>query len=83
MATGRTVGEKHLDLAVLHPARRGRVLTLDARAALAFFDKACLIHNQHGVQIAQMLNHVGAQSIMELVGIPASTAQQVLDAVWR
>jgi hypothetical protein len=30
-----------------------------------------------------MIDHVDAQIVTDLVGIPAGTAQQVLDAVWR
>jgi hypothetical protein len=41
-----------------------------------------LVIDEHGVGIAQVLDHVGPQVVADGVGIPACAAQQPLHPVW-
>jgi hypothetical protein len=42
-------------LAVLCPARRSRVLALDAHALVALLQEAGLVHEEHSILVAEVL----------------------------
>jgi hypothetical protein len=41
-----------------------------------------LVHHQHGIHLAQVLQHIGAQVITDRVGVPVGRGQQPLHPVW-
>jgi hypothetical protein len=65
------------------PAGSGRVLTLHARALFLFLETTGLLHDQHPVEITQMVDHIGAQVIKYLLVVSCCTGLQMLHAVWR
>ena len=75
------IGEKHPDLAVLDAACGAGVLALHARRLVALLEKAGLIQHQHGVGIAEMLDHIGAQVIAHRIGIPVHAGKEILHAI--
>jgi hypothetical protein len=48
---------------------------------LAFFEKPWLINHEHGMGIAQRLDHRGPSGFADLLGIPLGTPQHRLDAI--
>lgn len=58
MAARATVREKHADLTVLDSSRRSRVLPLHANGLCALLEEAGLIHNQHGVRVAEAFDNL-------------------------
>jgi hypothetical protein len=75
------IGEKHPDLAVLDAPGGAGVLAFDARRLVALLEKAGLIQHQHGVRIAEMLDHIGAQVIAHRIGLPVHAGEEVLHAI--
>jgi hypothetical protein len=64
------VAEEHRDLAVLHPPRGAGVLALHAGTGGSLLDVAGLVHHEHGIRAAQVLDDVPAQVIADRIGVP-------------
>src|SRR5262245_42165663 len=83
MSLGTGIPQEDTDLTVLHPTGRATVLAGDAAGFGALLEKAGFVYDQHGVWIAQMLDHVGAQVIAHPVRVPDRPIQQMLQSVGR
>jgi hypothetical protein len=68
-------------LGVPDPAGSTGVLALDADRASALLHIAGLVDDQHRPVVVQVLHHVAAHVVADLIGIPLGPAQQVLHAV--
>ena len=79
MATG--VRQEDTDLAVLNAAYRATVLPRDASGVRALFEKARFIDDAHRVWGVEVVSHIGAQPISQVVRIPIGPAQHVLKAI--
>ena len=75
------IGEKHPDLAVLDAACGAGVLAFDAGRLVALLQEAGLVEHQHGIRIAEVLDHIGAQVIAHRIGIPVHAGEEVLHAI--
>jgi hypothetical protein len=75
------VGQEHRDLAVLLLAGRAGVLALHPGRAVTLLDEAGLIHHQHRVRVAQVLDDIVAQVVADPVGVPPGAVEQPLHAV--
>ena len=64
------VGQKHSDLAVLHPPRGARVLRLHPGRAHTLLQEAGVIKDQHCFRVAEMLDHVAAYVVADPVDVP-------------
>jgi hypothetical protein len=77
------VAEEDADLAVLDAARRAGILPLHADRLRPLLHEPGLVEHQHGAGVAELLDHVGPQVVLDRVGIPAHPAQEVLHPVGR
>jgi hypothetical protein len=75
------VAQEDPDLAVLDPARGAAVLALHARRLLALLHEAGLVQHQHGLRVAEVLDHVRPQVVPDRVRLPPHPAQEVLHPV--
>ena len=64
------VGQKHRDLAVLHPPGGPGVLALHAGTGPALLDVAGFAGHQDPIRAAQVLDHITAQVIADRIGVP-------------
>ena len=69
------------DLGVLDPPGGAGVLALDPDRCGALLEVAGLVHHQHRLRIAQVLDHVVAEVIAHLVLVPHRPGQQMLHPV--
>src|SRR4051794_41570398 len=85
MAAG--VAKEDADLAVLDAPRRAGVLAVDPGRLGALLEKASLIQHQDRVVVTQVLDHIGAQIIAQIIaqriGVPVNAREELLHAVWR
>jgi len=72
------VSEKDANLAVLPAARGPAVLALYPDRLRAFLKETSLVHDQHAVRIAQILNHVGLQVVTHTIRVPLRRIEQPL-----
>jgi hypothetical protein len=70
MALGTRIGQKHSNLAIFNAPCCPAILACHPRRMPAFFEKSCLIDDQHGLGSPQMLDHIRAQIVPERIGIP-------------
>ena len=78
---GASVGQKYPNLTVFNPPRRAAVLPLHSHRLAPLLEEAGLVHHQHPVGGAQMLDHVVPEVIANQVRIPAIGGQQGLHPV--
>ena len=78
---GASVGQKYPDLTVFDPPRRAAVLPLHSHRLAPLLEEAGLVHHQHPVGGAQLLDHVVPEVIANQVRIPAIGGQQALHPV--
>src|SRR5512144_3444859 len=76
---GAGVAQEDTDLAVLDAPGRARVLALHADRMCALLHKTGLVQHEHGLRIAPMLDHVGAQGVAHPVRLPARASQDILN----
>src|SRR5262249_33020517 len=82
MAMLRGVGQKDADLAILNPPGSTAILACHSSRMAAFLEKASLINHTHSISIGQIVGDIAAQVVAQQIGIPVSTAEQVLKAIW-
>ena len=75
------VGQKHSDLAVLHPPRGTGVLTLHPGRAHPLLQETGVAQDQHCFRVAEMLDHVAAYVVADPVDVPVGDAQQPLQPI--
>jgi site-specific DNA recombinase len=78
---GAGIGEEDPELAVVDLAGGARILALHPDRSGALLEEARLVRHQHRTRVTQVLDHVGAQIIADLVRIPVGGGQQPLHAV--
>ncbi len=81
VADGRGVGQMHRDLGVLDSPGAAGVLALHPHRGGALLQVPGLIDYQHPVAVAEVGDHELTQIITDPVGVPAPSAQQVLEPV--
>jgi len=69
------------DLGVLDAARGAGVLALDPNRGGALLEVAGLVHHQHRVILAQVLDHIVADVVADRVVVPHRPGEQVLHSV--
>jgi hypothetical protein len=69
------------DLRALHAARGAGVLALHPHGLGALLPIAGLVHHQHPVRVAQVLDQVGADVVTHPVVVPHRPGQQVLHPI--
>ena len=73
MALRARIGQKYPNVAIFNTACCPTLLACHPSRMLAFFEQPRLIDDEHGLGIAQMLDHIGLQVIPDLIGIPLRT----------
>src|SRR5690349_5045602 len=82
MALSACLGQKYPDLAMLDTTGCATLLSGHTGRMLAFFAKPCLINHEHGLGIAQRLDHIGTSGLADLLRIPLGPPQHMLEAIW-
>src|SRR5205823_1273125 len=59
MALPTGIGQKHPNLAMLHPASRPTILARHPSRLLPFFEKPSFSEDHDSLRVAQMLDHIG------------------------
>lgn len=80
-ALRRGVGQEHRDLRVLDPPRRAGVLALDPDRRDALLQIAGVVQDQHTISLAELVGHVTAHIVTDVVRVPHRLAQQPLHRV--
>jgi hypothetical protein len=75
------VGQKHCYLGVLDPTGGPGVLPLHTHRVAARLQIAGVVDDQHGVGVAQFVDHVTAHVVAYRVGVPDRLTQQALHPV--
>ena len=66
----RNIRGKDADLAVRDLPGRARILTGNPAGGLALLEKAGFIDDQNRVLVCEMLDHILADDVTQLIGIP-------------
>jgi hypothetical protein len=69
------------DLGVLDPPSGAGVLALDPNGRRPLLEIAGLVHHQHRLGVAEVLDHIGAHVVADRVVVPDRPGQQVLHPV--
>jgi len=69
------------DLGVLDAARGAGVLALDPNGSGALLEIAGLVHHQHRLGVAKVLDEVGAHIIADRIVVPHRPGEQMLHPV--
>jgi hypothetical protein len=69
------------DLGVLDPSSGAGVLTLDPNGGRALLEISGLVHHQHRLGIAEVLDHVVAEVVADAVVVPHRPTKQVLHPI--
>src|SRR5215207_10854284 len=77
----RGIAEEHADLAVLLLARRTRVLRLDTSQLGPLLQEAGLVADEHRPLVCDVLDHVLAQVVSDLLGVPLRLVEQPLHTI--
>jgi hypothetical protein len=75
------VSQVDRDLGVLDPASGAGVLALHPNRPGALLEIPRLVDHQHGLRVAQVLDHPGAEVVADAVVVPHRPGQQVLHPV--
>jgi hypothetical protein len=75
------VGQEHAQLAILDPPGGAGVLPLYARGLGSLLEEPGLVGDHHSRRVAELVEHIAAQVIAHLGGVPPVEVQQPLHAV--
>jgi len=81
MALRAGLGQPSASLALLDPPGCAALWSSHTDRMLAFFEQPWRINHEHGMGIAQRLDHRGPSGFADLLGIPLGTPQHMLDAI--
>ena len=74
----RNIRGKDADLAVRDLPGRARILTGNPAGGLALLEKSGFIDDQNRILVCEMLDHIIADNVTQLIGIPAAAAKNSL-----
>src|SRR4029077_20604679 len=81
MALRACIGQTYPDLAMLDPTGCATLWSGPNGRRLAFFEHPCLLSHEHGVGLAQRLDHRGAEGMADLLSLPRGPPQHMLEAI--